>query len=148
MSIPREIIIDLLPAYWSGEASEATRAAVEAAFADDPSFAAAALRESRALELLNPPAMPARVKEGELTTLARAKRALRMQRFLFALAWTFTLNALTLGMSIDVTDGHMRLQWLALRGQGVVVGILIVAAIALWLAYARISFRIRTRVLG
>ena len=46
--LPREVLLDLLPAYASGEASAATRALVEAHLAKDPELARR-LREASAL---------------------------------------------------------------------------------------------------
>ena len=44
MNVTAEIITDLLPVYLSGEASEDTRALVEAYFRDHPEFAALAAK--------------------------------------------------------------------------------------------------------
>ena len=45
MNVTREVVVDLLPLYVSGEASPATRALVEAWLRDDPELA----REAQAL---------------------------------------------------------------------------------------------------
>jgi anti-sigma factor RsiW len=148
MTIAKDIIRDLLPAYWSGEASAATRAAIEASFAQDPAFAEEARRSAEALVQLplvrtdNPDAAI------ELSALRRARRVLRTQRLLFALASTLTLNAVSLGFSFEVGNGHVRVHWLTLPGQAAVVGAVLVVAIALWALYARTTRRVRTRVLG
>jgi hypothetical protein len=67
---------------------------------------------------------------------------------LFALASTLTLNALSLGFSFEVGNGQVRVHWLALPGQAVVVGGVVVVAIVLWALYARVTRRVQTRVLG
>lgn len=148
MTIAREIIRDLLPIYWSGEASGPTREAVEAAFAQDPAFAAEARRAAEALVEL--PRAPTDSPDPviELAALRRARRMLRTQRLLFALASTLTLNAVSLGFSFEVGNGRVRVHWLAVPGQAaVVVGVLVVA-IVLWALYARTTREVQTRVLG
>ena len=148
MTIARDVIRDLLPAYWSGEASAATREAVEAAFAEDPAFGEQARRAADALVEL--PLAPVDHPDAaiELSTLRRARRALRTQRLLFALASTLTLNAVSLGFSFEVGNGHVRVHWLALPGQAALVGGMLVLAIALWALYARTTRGVRTKVLG
>ena len=44
MNLEREVIVDLLPAYFSGEASAATRALVEDYFRQHPEFEKPAAR--------------------------------------------------------------------------------------------------------
>lgn len=55
MTLDREIIIDLLPAYFSGEASAATCALVEEYFRENPDFEKAARDANRPLEELKVP---------------------------------------------------------------------------------------------
>ena len=50
MKLEREVIIDLLPAYFSGEASAATRMLVEDYFREDPEFEACPSGRRRAGE--------------------------------------------------------------------------------------------------
>jgi anti-sigma factor RsiW len=50
MNVTRNVIFDLLPAYFSGEASAETRALVEEFFATDPEFARMAERFRTAVE--------------------------------------------------------------------------------------------------
>src|SRR5439155_26180482 len=88
--LPREVLLDLLPAYASGEASAATRALVEAHLAQDPDLARR-LNEARALPRLGAQ-LPA---ELELRALRRTRAALSLQRWLFGLAITFTALSLT-----------------------------------------------------
>src|SRR5215475_5518254 len=55
MKVEREVIIDLLPAYFSGEASAATRALVEAYFREHPDFEKTARIANSPLEGLKVP---------------------------------------------------------------------------------------------
>jgi hypothetical protein len=72
MKLEREVIIDLLPAYFSGEASPATRRLVEDHFREDPEFEASARLAGGALESLK--AAPAGLDpEKERLTLERAR---------------------------------------------------------------------------
>ena len=52
MKLEREVIIDLLPAYFSGEASAATRALVEEYFREHPEFELSARKAGSSLESL------------------------------------------------------------------------------------------------
>lgn len=148
MTIHRDIITDLLPTYWSGEASPATRDAVEAAFAEDSAFAAEVRRALGGLPDL--PLAPTNPTDAtrELSTLRRARRVLRTQRILFALASTLTLNALSLGFSFEIGEGHVRMHWLALPGQAAIVSGLGVLAVVSWVLYGRVTRKVQTRVLG
>ncbi len=85
VDIPREVVLDLLPVYASGEASAATRALVEAHLANDADLARR-LHEAQALPQLAPGLPP----ELELRALRRARGALALQRWLFGLAIAFT----------------------------------------------------------
>jgi len=55
MKVEREVIIDLLPAYFSGEASAATRALVEDYFRQDPEFEKRARAANQPVEGLKVP---------------------------------------------------------------------------------------------
>jgi anti-sigma factor RsiW len=148
MTIPRDIITDLLPTYWSGEASPATRDAVEAAFAQDSAFAEEARRTLGALAALPLPTAARSESAHELSALRRARRVLRTQRILFALASTLTLNALSVGFSFEISGGHTRMHWLAIPGQAAIVGGVGVLAMVSWVLYARITRTVQTQVLG
>ena len=52
MKVERDVIIDLLPVYFSGEASAATRALVEGCFQEDPELERIARSANRSVELL------------------------------------------------------------------------------------------------
>ena len=148
MTLAKDIVRDLLPAYWSGEATAATRDAVDAFFAQDPDFAKAARLSAQGLDLVA--RLPAGEPNaaGEIVALRRTKSVLRLQRILFALALTFTLNAVSLGFSFEISDGHVTAHWLAVPGQGYVVGAVLLIGAALWVFYGRVSWRVRTHVLG
>jgi hypothetical protein len=87
MSITRSVILDLWPAYASGEASAETRALVEAFLRTDPEFARQ-LRENPFGEVA--PELP---PDLETTAFARARRQLRGFPWLLQLASLFTALA-------------------------------------------------------
>src|SRR5690348_12676659 len=89
MNVTRNVVTDLLPTYFAGEASPDTKELVEAFFRADPEFARLALEKSRlAVEL--PAMQPPPNAEGE--ALARTKRALSKRTWLMALAIFCTLT--------------------------------------------------------
>ena len=134
--LPREVLLDLLPAYASGEASGATRALVEAHLARDPELARR-LDEAKALPRLAPALPP----ELEMRALRRTRGALGVQRWLFALAITFT--ALSLTSEIDFHDGRITRFGLVIFDYPLQFGICLVLALALWIAYVAVRRRLR-----
>ena|SRR5438045_1494527 len=134
--LPREVLLDLLPAYASGEASAATRALVEAELAKDPELARR-LREASALP--KPGAgLPA---ELELRALRRTRRALSLQRWLFGLATTFT--ALSLTSRIELGGGGIRSFSLLIFDYPYPFGVCLALAVAFWIAYVAVRGRLR-----
>jgi hypothetical protein len=90
MTLEREVIIDLLPAYFSGESSAATRALVEEYFRENPAFEAAARRSNHPLEglkVLSAAADDAREK----LALERARQITETRTSFLWLAVCFTL---------------------------------------------------------
>jgi anti-sigma factor RsiW len=70
--VTREVIIDLLPAYFSGEASEQTRQLVEGYFEGDPEFARMARHMNDKLLQAVPVELP---QNHQMKTLRRAQSA-------------------------------------------------------------------------
>ncbi len=142
MTITQDIIEDLLPAYFSGEASADTRRLVEDYFGRNPAFAVQARRAAQMLEALGDTPLPR--PDGELTALKRVRRVLLWQRILMALALTCSFNALSLGFSFEIAGGRLRPLWLALPWQAPAVAVLGLVAVGLWLAYSRAGALVRT----
>jgi len=90
MNLEREVIVDLLPAYFSGEASAATRALVEDFFRENPDFEKSARSAAGPLESLkvSPPALD---PEKEKLTLERARMVTETRTSFFWLAVISTL---------------------------------------------------------
>src|SRR6058998_3965041 len=102
MTIERDVILDLLPVYLSGEASAATRELVEEYLKQDPDLARR-VREHGAEPLPKLPLSPP--PELELESLLRTRRLLAVQKWLFALAITFT--SIAFATRIEFHDGRI-----------------------------------------
>ncbi len=92
MKLEREVIIDLLPAYFSGEASAATRMLVEEFFRENPDFEKSARSAAGPLESLRAPA-PKLDPEKEKLALERARMVTETRSSFF---WIAVLNTLIL----------------------------------------------------
>lgn len=98
MNIDREVVIDLLPIYFSGEASPQTTALVEIHFRQDPEFERLARQGTGSLDSLRDVAF-SRTAEKEKKELARAKAAAHyclMMRILLIVAAIYSLLSLAL----------------------------------------------------
>jgi len=134
--VPREVVLDLLPVYASGEASAATRALVEAHLAKDADLARR-LDEARALPRLAPALPP----DLELRALRRTRGALALQRWLFGLAIAFT--ALTFTTRIGFHDGRITEFRPLIFDYPREFGVCLVLALGFWIAYHTLRGRLR-----
>lgn len=135
MNVTRDVVRDLLPAYLAGEASEDTRRLVEDFFRQDPEFEREARDADRFLAGLPGSPPIAAEAHAEMKAIRRTRRVLSLQRVLFALAITCSLNVVTLGFGFVFVNGKMHLVWLALPFQAQAVGVLAVLAAVFWAAY-------------
>jgi len=128
MNLEREVIVDLLPAYFSGEASAATRALVEDYFRQHPDFEKSARSAGGALESLkvSPPALD---PEKEKLTLERARLAIETRSSFLWVAIIFTLMLLF----FRVRD-H-KVIWVMWEGSSMRGIIFAATAVFLWLMY-------------
>ena len=138
MNIPREVLLDLLPVYLAGEASPATRALLEARLAEDPAFA----EHVRALRSADVPRLEAMPRaELELESLRRTRASLGLQRWLFALAITF--SALSLSTDLEIAHGRVtRARLLLTELPGPMAAFLALALVS-WAGYALGARRLR-----
>ncbi len=90
MKVEREVIIDLLPAYFSGEASAATRTLVEEYFRQDPDFEKKARGADLSMEGLKVPFTPLDDAREKLA-LERARQVVQTRSAFFWLALCYTL---------------------------------------------------------
>ncbi len=132
MNVTREVITDLLPVYFSGEASNDTRSLVEDFFRRDPEFAALARADwspASGFEQLK--------QEGPMEALNRTKRYLRDRSMFLAVATFFTL----LPFSILYHGGKVYWAW---REMPQASGAAALIGLACWCAYALSWYRVRS----
>jgi hypothetical protein len=128
MKLQREVIVDLLPAYFSGEASAATRALVEEYFRENPDFEKSARTAGGALESLKVSSSSID-PEKEKLALERARLMVETRSTFLWMAILFTL----LPGLFHVRD-H-RIIWVLWEGSAVRGIVLSATAIFLWLMY-------------
>jgi anti-sigma factor RsiW len=116
MTVTRDVILDLLPAYLAGDAHPATRALVDEFLTGDADLAREVAEQRKGL--LEPIA-GAPPMDVELRSLGRTRRRLSLQRWLFALGWFFLATTFTTRISFAhgrFTEFRLVLQdspWLA-----------------------------------
>ena len=103
MNVTREVVTDLLPIYFSDEASADTKALVEDYFRQDPDFESIARRAATPLETLRAAAPIAASSEREKRDLESVLWGLRRRTWLFGVSLFLTLVPL----SFDFTHGHI-----------------------------------------
>ncbi|MFZ0335978.1 MAG: hypothetical protein WAN10_17525 [Candidatus Acidiferrales bacterium] len=128
MNISREVVTDLLPVYFSGEASADTRSLVEDYFRGDPDFERVARSAATPLEALRHAARVAPDAEQEKRDLECVHRGLRRNKALFGVALFCTLAPLAFFFS----NGHFF--WL-IREDPWEAAFLWSMATILWLGY-------------
>jgi predicted anti-sigma-YlaC factor YlaD len=131
MDVTREVILDLLPVYLSGEASPATRALVEQYMQQDPELAQRIrLQWAENFAKVAPSTLP---PELELRSLRRTRILLNWQRWLFGFGIAFT--ALSLTSEISFSGGHLKEFHFLLRDYPAQFGTCLILAAACWIAY-------------
>jgi hypothetical protein len=140
MNVTREVILDLLPVYLSGEASPATRALVEEYMQQDPELAQRIrLQWSENFAKVAPSALP---PDLELRSLRRTRKLLGWQRWLFGFGIFFT--ALSLSNEFSFADGRFKEFHFLLRDYPLEFGLCLTLGVACWIAYFSIRHRLRT----
>lgn len=139
MNVTREVILDLLPIYLAGEASQATRALIEEYLAQDPELAqnVRSQQADNSIRVVLPELPP----ELELKSLRRTRYLLGCQRWLFGLGIGFSVVALT--SEISFKDGHLREFHLLIRDYPGLFGTSLALGLACWIAYFFIRRRLR-----
>jgi anti-sigma factor RsiW len=138
MNVTREIILDLLPVYLSGEASPATRSLVEEYMKQDPELAQRIrLQWTENIAEVAPSALP---PDLELRSLSRTRRLLGLQRWLFG----FGFIALSLSNGFSFADGRLKEFHFLLRDYPMEFGICLTLGLACRIAYFSIVCRLRS----
>jgi hypothetical protein len=128
MNVTRNLVIDLLPSYYSGEASADTRALVEEYFREDPDFERIAWSVVAPLEALQ---QRNRGMDGntEKQALQRTRDAIRRGNLWrsFAIAWMLA------PFSFVFSHGHIT--WIMIRDSPLQAAMFLALSVACWLAY-------------
>jgi hypothetical protein len=103
MNITREVVTDLLPVYFSGEASSDTKLLVEEYFRDNPDFEQMARTAGTPLETLRTARPVAASSEKEKRDLESARCGLDRRKWMFGLSLFLTLSPLF----FYFTHGHL-----------------------------------------
>jgi hypothetical protein len=138
MNVTRDVIRDLLPVYFSGDASTDTVALIEECLRQDPELAhevEVQRREFASQQQLLAPASTL-APGHELETLRRTRAAIQRQKWLLAIALVLTLFP----FSCEVSDAG--LVFLLLRDRPVLGVASWLGAAILWVQYARIRRRV------
>ena len=104
MNVTREVVTDLLPTYFSGEASGDTKVLVEDYFRQDPDFERIARNAATPLETLRAAAPITANSEREKRDLESVLWGLRRRQWLFGVSLYLTLSPL---LSFNFTHGHI-----------------------------------------
>ena len=129
MQVTRDIVIDLLPLYQSGEASKDTRAAIEEFLRKDPSLAQIVAQDA------GPLVPPTAASELERRTITETRAAIRRRSWILAGAIWFTL------LPFAFRGGQVT--FFMLRDQPESAFFLLIAVV-LWFQYARMTRALRT----
>ena len=136
MNVAREVIVDLLPVYLSGEASPATRSLVEEYMKQDAELAQRVRSQwTENFARLAPP------PELELRSLRRAHHLLALQKWLLGLGIGFIACSLSFGISYE--DGRFRGGHFLLVDHPLGYGTCMALGLACWIGYFIIRRRLR-----
>jgi hypothetical protein len=134
VKVTRDVITDLLPVYFSDEASSDTKQLIESFFREDPEFGRLAKEKIRLrFEEFNVQ-LPV---QREAEALARTKKIIRLRTWLMAFAILFTLAPFSFAFSSGKVpffmwrDSTVAAAWYQLLG------------IALWISYYLANRRLR-----
>ena len=141
MNVTREVIVDLLPVYVSGEASPATRSLVEEYMKQDPELAQRVRSqwEENFAKLAPPP-------ELEMKSLRRAHHLLALQKWLFGIGIGFLACSLSFGVTYE--DGRFRGGHFLLLDHPLGYGICMALGLACWIGHFMIRRRLSVTAPG
>lgn len=140
MKVTRDVVLDVLPLYLAGEASDDTRALVLEFLAQDPELAERIRAQPQDLLAgVEQPQLPADL---EIRSLRRARRLINLQKWLFGPA--IALSALSLAVVVKFDHGHVRDVHLLISDYPLPLGAAALLAIACWSAYHMLRRRLRS----
>jgi anti-sigma factor RsiW len=129
MNVTRDVMKDLLPLYFSGEASADTRALVEEYFRENPEFERTARSAAKPMESLRATVAVAPEAEREKRDLERVHRQLWRKRMLFGMAVFLTLAPL----AFIYRNGHV--VWMMMRNEPWSAAFYWLLAAVVWVLY-------------
>jgi hypothetical protein len=129
MKVTRDVVIDLLPVYFDGEASPDTRLLVEEFFRGNPDFEALARSDRHVRhESRHSGPIPADLT---MATILKTKRMIRLRGTLLGISVFMSL----LPISFTFDNGELHWGWGSFPAGAVIAGFL---AFAAWFAYFRV----------
>ena len=138
MTISRNVVLDLLPLYLAGEASEDTRALLEQYLRDNPEFAATVRdRAEKTTALLASMQAPTPAPDHERATFERVRRFNRNRTHWLAFAIVYTLLPFAF-----VFEGS-NIRWMMLKDNPRQAVFFWIAALGCWIAYYIMGRRLR-----
>ena len=138
MNVTRNVVTDLLPLYLAGEASDDTRALLEAYLKQNPTFAAEVREQAEKSTALRSALRTVPSADHEKLTLQRVRRFNRRRANLLGISIAATLMPL----AFRFDSGHV--QWMMLRDQPGQALAFWIAALASWIVYYLMGQRLRT----
>ncbi|MEO8451668.1 MAG: zf-HC2 domain-containing protein [Gemmatimonadota bacterium] len=140
ITVPRHVIVDLLPLYLAGELSPETRDVVEGYLQTDVVLAAgvqAAAADSFPFEAAGVPAVP----DLELQSVRRTRALLARLRWLFGLGLAFT--AIGLSVAVSLGQGRVENVHLMMTDYPLPFGGCLLTGIGCWVGYQRLKRQLR-----
>ena len=138
MNVTQDVVTDLLPLYLAGEASDDTRALIEAYLKQNPTFAAEVREQAEKSTALRDALRAVPSADHEKLTLQRVRRFNRRRANLLGVSIAMTLMPLAFGF-----DGS-HIHWMMLRDQPGQALAFWIAAAGSWIAYYLTGRRLRT----
>jgi hypothetical protein len=130
MHVTRDVILDLAPVYLTGDASADTRALVDEYLASDPELAKWMVEQRAEVFATIDDVPPVHL---EMHALARTRRKVGLQRWLFGLACFFL--ALSLSIQYSTRNGRLVDIHLLARDYPMPAALCVALAIFCWFAY-------------
>jgi anti-sigma factor RsiW len=116
MKITRDVVYDLLPAYFAGELSADSRALIDEFFASDPEFGRMAERFRTLMEERSRPGVAQTATEQERTSFESVRSRANLRQM--SVIWTIAA-VLTVGLAFIVGRGHF-----SFRNPGFIIAVI------------------------
>ncbi len=138
MNVTHNVVTDLLPLYLAGEASDDTRALVEAYLQQNPTFAVEVREQAEKSTAVLGALTAVPSADHEKLTLQRVRRFNRRRANLLGVSIATTLMPLAFGFD------NRHIHWIMLRDQPNQALVFWVVALGCWISYYLTGRRLRT----